>query len=83
MLEIVAIAGAVLVLGGVVALVLLRVGPEPVRVFCPTWGVMVEVRGDVCRALDESGMRVGSPWECQRECLMPREAEIARRAAAR
>ena len=77
MLEVGAIVSAVIVLGMLLIAAARRRGAGPLTVFCPRWGIMVEMRGDVCRAVDESSV-VGSPWECQRECLMPREAEIAR-----
>jgi hypothetical protein len=81
MLEIAAVALVVLCVGAVLGARFLRLGPGPVRVFCPSRGRMAEIRGDRCHAEDDSGV-VGSPWECQRECLLPGEAEVARQARA-
>jgi hypothetical protein len=65
------IALGLAVLGGMIGMALWlgrsdrRRGPE--TLFCPVHETVVEVRGDQCMAVAD-GHRLGSIWDCQREC---------------
>ena len=46
-------------------------------IFCPRAKTVVEIRDGVCQ-VEGSPRIVGFAWACQRECLMPREADTRR-----